>query len=505
MTALSKFFKTTIFRWSLAYILIFVVGSGVVIGFLFWRTNDLITSQVMQTIAAEVKGLREQFQTGGGPLLARTVDERGRTKGSGIYFLSDRAGAKIAGNLNRLPPELANGQSGGLFTYQRVGEPDGPGRLAVGVPIEVAGGALLIVGRDIEDQRDFIEVTRRILLWGVGFVVLFGLGVGFLISRSILKRIDAVTDTSRTIMRGDLSGRIALNGSGDELDRLSESLNAMLERIEQLMTGMKEVSDNIAHDLKTPLTRLRNRTEAALRDHRGEVVYREALEKSLEEADELIRTFNALLSIARLEAGAVGGSRVSMNLKDVVRDVAELYEPVAEERDLDLELDLADGVRIDGERQLIGQAVANLIDNAIKYAGNPPASGSEAHRSGGRVRITLSAIGDQAEIAVADNGPGIPEAQRARVLKRFVRLEESRSQPGSGLGLSLVAAVAQLHGGCVRLEDNAPGLRVVIALPGPKLQKAVSEHQNARVGKSEADDDGCSGQDGLDLWKLAKR
>ena len=307
-------------------------------------------------------------------------------------------------------------------------------------------------------------MVRSAMLWGLGVMALFGIGGGYWVSRKLLARIDALSDTSRTIMEGDLTGRLPVNGSGDELDRLAQSLNLMLARIEQLMAGLREVSDNIAHDLKTPLNRLRNRVEAALREPYGEPVYREALERTIEEADGLIKTFNALLSIARIEAGAAGGeNRETLDVSALLRDVAELYEPVAEERGLVLKADTQAPIFIRGDRQLLGQAIANLIDNAIKYGTSEAAEGGPGAQP--EVEVSAEAKGSMAEIVVTDRGPGVPVSDRERVLDRFVRLEASRSEPGSGLGLSLVAAVARLHGGSLRLEDNEPGLRVILALP----------------------------------------
>ncbi len=283
-------------------------------------------------------------------------------------------------------------------------------------------------------------------------------------TRRVLGRIDDMTGTSRNIMAGDMSGRLAIRGTNDEFDRLAGSLNVMLDRVEELMKGLKEVSDNIAHDLKTPLTRLRNRAEEALRTAGGAEDYRTALETIIEEADNLIRVFNALLMIARAEAGNAREGMATFDVADVARDVAELYEPVAEEAGVALTLDLdgaaAEGLQIVGSRELVGQALANLVDNALKYA--TLAEGQGAHAA---VTISAARVGDTVEVVVGDRGPGIPEADRARVLDRFVRLEGSRSRPGFGLGLSLAAAVARLHGGLLRLEDNAPGLRAVVVLP----------------------------------------
>src|SRR5680860_553322 len=295
-----------------------------------------------------------------------------------------------------------------------------------------------------------------------GLDQLVSIGGGYWVSRKLLTRIDAISATSRTIMEGNLTGRLPVHGSGDELDRLSENLNLMLARIEQLMAGLREVSDNIAHDLKTPLNRLRNRVEEALREPCDETAYRKTLERTIEEADGLIKTFNALLSIARLEAGAGGENRGKLDMAALVRDVAELYEPVAEEQGIALKADAATPIVIHGDRQLLGQAIANLIDNALKY-GAPTAEGGNGWAP--EVEVRAQASEGVAQIIVSDRGPGVPAPERSRVLGRFVRLEASRSEPGSGLGLSLVAAVARLHGGSLRLEDNEPGLRVVLALP----------------------------------------
>jgi signal transduction histidine kinase len=274
----------------------------------------------------------------------------------------------------------------------------------------------------------------------------------------VLKRFDAVTDTTQRIMAGDLSGRLPVTGIGDELDRLAINLNAMLERIEALMRGLKEVSDNIAHDLKTPLTRLRNRSEAALRTAKSEADYRAALESMLDESDGLIRTFDALLMIARAESGQARDNMIVFDAGDVVRGVCELYEPLAEEKGLAVRIDAPQPAMIKGNRELLSQAIANLVDNAIKYA--IPVQGAPAE-----IVLAARQEGEHVLLTVADRGPGIAEAERTRAIERFVRLPQNMAEPGSGLGLSLAAAVAVLHGGDLKLEDNAPGLKVVIALP----------------------------------------
>jgi signal transduction histidine kinase len=462
VTALTKLFRTTTFRLSLTYLALFSAAAIVAIFYIYWNTTVLLSRQLNQTIDAELKGLAEQYRAGGLEQLVRIVAERSGTPGNSLYLVADSEGRRLAGNLSAVSPELWNSLGPVEFVYRRPATGGVEKRLAFANVFRLPSGYRLIVGRDIEDRRELARMVRSAMLWGLGVMAVFGIGGGYWVSRKLLARIDGLAATTRTIMDGDLTGRLPIRGSGDELDRLSEALNLMLARIEQLMAGLREVSDNIAHDLKTPLNRLRNRVEAALREPYGEPVYREALERTIEEADGLIKTFNALLSIARLEAGAGGENREKLDVSALLRDVAELYEPVAEERGIELRAETAAPIFVRADRQLLGQAIANLIDNAIKY-GAPDLSGGNGSMP--EVEVSARAKGPTAEIVVTDRGPGVPDSERERVLDRFVRLEASRSEPGSGLGLSLVAAVARLHGGSLRLEDNAPGLRVVLTLP----------------------------------------
>ena len=463
MTALTKLFRTTTFRLSLTYLALFSTAAILAIAYIYWNTTVLLSRQLNQTIDAELKGLAEQYRAGGLEQLVRIVAERSEVLPSRDNARACGEGHRLAGNLSAVAPDLWNSLGPVEFYYRRPAAAGVERRLAFANVFRLPSGYRLIVGRDIEDRRELARMVRSAMLWGLGVMALFGIGGGYWVSRKLLARIDTLSATTRTIMAGDLGGRLPVAGSGDELDRLSESFNLMLARIEQLMAAMREVSDNIAHDLKTPLNRLRNRVEAALREPYGEPVYREALERTIEEADSLIKTFNALLSIARIEAGAGGENRERLDVAALLCDVAELYEPVAEERGLVLKAEAKGPVFARADRQLLGQAIANLIDNAIKY-GTAEADGAAAGKTPD-VEVTATERGDVVEIAVSDRGPGVPASDRERVLERFVRLEESRSEPGSGLGLSLVAAVARLHGGRLRLEDNAPGLRVVLALP----------------------------------------
>lgn len=275
-------------------------------------------------------------------------------------------------------------------------------------------------------------------------------------SRNFLRRVDAITEASRTIMAGNMSGRMPVQGSNDELDRLALSLNEMLDQIERLMAAMQEVSSNVAHDLKTPLTRIKARVEAALRSG-AEPEYRQALEQTVDESDRLLATFNALLSIARAEAGEARAGLRPLDVSAIVAEVAELYEPMAEDAGGTLTSSMSSGLNVLGDRQLLAQAMTNLLDNALKYGASPGETP--------QIEVAAGIEGDKVVIAVRDHGEGIPVADRGRVTERFVRLDASRSQPGNGLGLSLVSGVMTLHKGTLVLEDNHPGLAAKLVLP----------------------------------------
>ncbi len=455
----ARLFGTTAFRITALVVAAFVATAAIVTGVLFWQTNNLLSAQVLRGLSQERARLEDVARTAGPAVLADAVAVRSKAPAAGgpLLLLLDPTGAKLAGNLDRWPGELAGKPQGGTFSY-------GAGRPAVGIPVSLPGGARLLVARDLSDQSLLIDRIRRLFLTGFGLLSLTGLAGGLIASRLMLARVTEITDTGSTIMAGDLSRRIPLSGTGDEFDHLAENLNAMLERIEQLMNAMREVSDNIAHDLKTPLSRLRSRAEAVLRAPAGGTAHADGLARVIEDADAIIQTFNALLLIARLEAGAVDKSAETFDLSGLMHDVAELYEPVAEEAGQHLNLVAGVPVSINANRQLIGQAIANLIDNAIKY-GVPAAGGS------GEITVSLASSASGIRVTVADRGTGIPAVDRQRVAKRFVRLDQSRTKPGSGLGLSLVSAVARLHGGQMLLEDNAPGLRVVLVLPAQLLRR----------------------------------
>ncbi len=370
-------------------------------------------------------------------------------------------GQGLVGNVGSLAPGVLD-KIGWIETvYRRLDEQKSPAHRALVRVFELPGGFRLLIGRDLEERERLYNVILAAGRWSAIVVVVLGLIGGFVVARRILRRVDAMSDTASTIMAGDLSGRLPIAGTGDELDRLAANLNAMLERIEALMGGLKEVSDNIAHDLKTPLTRLRNRCEQALRNARTEPDYRAALEATIEESDGLIRTFNALLMIARAESGQARAGMAEFDVAEVARGVSELYEPLADEKGISLTVDAPEHAPVTGNRELVSQALANLVDNAIKYS----ALAEKADHVAAEILVKARAEGDHILLSVSDRGPGIPEADRARAVERFVRLEQSRSQPGSGLGLSLASAVAHLHGGTLTLADHNPGLTTTISLP----------------------------------------
>jgi signal transduction histidine kinase len=458
VTALGKLFRTTAFKLSLGYLVAFAIGASVVMTWVSWSVGRLIDEQIGATVEAEINGLSEQYAQGGIRRLVDVVERRVRQPGASLYLVTNFQGQTISGNIKSLPPDVLLQPGVRETSYERVGE-SAIDRRALARIFLLPGGFRLLVGRDLEDRESLRNVMGGALLTSLFWLVVIGTLGGLFVARRVLRRVEAISESARSIMQGDLAQRLPLAGANDELDRLAANLNEMLERIQELMAGVREVSDNIAHDLKTPLTRLRNRAEEALRNANQSSDYRIALEKMLEESDQLIRIFNALLMIARLEAGTERGDHVLFDLAASARDVAELYEPVAEEAGVDLVVETSGEALVSGSRELMGQALANLIDNALKY-GSPQKQGQRA-----RVQVRVQRVGDKVEASVADQGSGIPAADRERVFGRFVRLEGSRSRPGSGLGLSLVAAVAGLHNGMVKIEDNEPGLRIVVVIP----------------------------------------
>lgn len=447
-------FRTSTFRLALFYMTPFGILVVILFGFLYLGTLELIDTQANATIEAEIRGLSEQYSERGLGRLIEVIAERSGSKGEkgSVYLLTGPDLTPLAGNLNAWPENAT--QQGDWLSFEierRRGNQTTTHEIRA-KPFRLIGGFRLLVGRDMDERKRFQEVIAETLAVALGITIILGVVGALYLSRKLLHRVEAVAETSRTIVHGDLTRRVPLDGSGDEFDRLSDSLNEMLEQIEQLMTGMRAVTDSLAHDMRSPLTRLKGRIEAALRDQADMMRYRAALEQAIADTDSILSTFNALLAISQAEAGAARAGMRRLELGQIARDAAELYDPVAEEKGLTLEQAITDGVPIIGHAQLLAQSVANLLDNAIKYT---PA--------GGAITLAVRNTGEQAELIVADSGPGIPAEGREQVLERFVRLDTSRTTPGSGLGLSLVAAVAKLHRATLKLEDNSPGLKVTLA------------------------------------------
>ena len=472
LIALGKLSNTTAFKLTLVYLTVFALFAAFLLGYFAWNTRRLITEQITRTVDAEISGLAEQYNQGGIRRLVFVIDARARRPGSSLYLVSTFSGDGLAGNVGLLGEGVLEHTGWTETVYRRLDDPEGSEHHALVRVYELPSGFRLLVGRDLEERERLYEIILAAGQWSIALVIILGLAGGFFVARRVLHRIDAMTETSRTIMAGDLSGRLPTAGSEDELDRLAVNLNAMLERIEALMRGFKEVSDNIAHDLKTPLTRLRNRAEEALRSGKNDKDYRAALEATIEESDELIRTFNALLMIARAESGQATTPMEEFDATEIAQGVGELYEPLADEKGLTLKVVASGKLPVRGNRELVTQALANLVDNAIKYARPHDANGTPRRPTSWWRRARMpTAI----RLSVSDRGPGVPAGDRERVVQRFVRLEQSRSEPGSGLGLSLAAAVAHLHGGELHLEDNEPGLKATLVVPrdGPQLLQST--------------------------------
>jgi hypothetical protein len=443
--------RTQAFRIVLIYVVMFAVSVSAIVAFTYWNTARALNSQTDQIIEAEITGLSEQYQRQGLRGLTDVIVGRSVRGGQGLYLLADEQRRPIAGNLDAWPPLKTHRSSFIEFAYERRIGGQLETRFARGKLFTLVGGFQLLVARDVHERYLIQRLYTRTLPWTVALMLLVGLVGGGVLSRNMLARLDTINRTSREIMAGDLSRRVPVRAARDEFDTLAANLNQMLDRIERLMRGMREVTDSVAHDLRSPLNRLRNRLETLQRHFEGEDATAGEIDAAIAETDHLIATFNALLLIAEADAGTVREAMTMVDLGQVAEDVAELYGPLAEEKGVALTFQHNGVVNVTGNRRLISQAAANLLDNAIKYT-----------PSGGGVSLAAAETPGGAELRVADTGPGIAETDRSRVVERFVRLEESRNSPGTGLGLSLVAAVARMHNALLLLEDNRPGLRAVL-------------------------------------------
>ena len=467
MSRFRVLFKSTAVRLSALYILLFALCAATLVFYVTAMSERLLTDQIRDAVQQEVAEVKRAYEVGGLNLLLRTMERRSRQPGANLYVIASHTGDILAGNVAAVQPGVFSetGWTRLPFLYDRYAETAGQRHLALANIFTLDNGLRILIGRDLGEPERFRLLVRQALMLALAIMGVGALVIWFGIGRNALKRIDRLTDASRKIMAGDLSQRLPVGGSGDEFDRMSDSLNTMLERIERLNEGLRQVSDNIAHDLKTPLTRLRNKAADAL-DNADDERRRLALEGIIGESDQLIRTFNALLMISRVEAGSMAAEMSAVDLSAIVADTAELYEPVAEEAGLGLKAEIEPGVGTQGNRELIGQAIFNLIDNAVKYAAGCPGSPE--------ILLKLSRRPDGIHLSVADHGQGIPASRREDVVKRFFRLDDSRSKPGTGLGLSLVEAVMELHGGRLELSDTDPeatearGLTATVIFPSSR-------------------------------------
>lgn len=454
MRRLRRLVGSLSFRLALIYTLIFAVSVSGLFYFVYWATSGFAFRQIEAAIQAEVAGFQDSYQRAGMSGLVMAINRRSdpNLAEHGVYALVDGAGQVVAGNLSYWPQFSPEQDSDIWVNFKILERTEATEETADvrAVRFFVPDGYGLLVGRDIRDAQQFRRQLLDSFGTGIALTVIVGLLGGLLFGTAAMRRIETIARTCRTIMRGDLSKRVPVKSANDEIGELSTAVNAMLDQIERLMVGMQQVSDNVAHDLRTPLNRLRSRLEAAQR-HVRDPDAKAAIESALDDADGLLATFAALLRIARAEAG-LQRNFVNLDLAAIGHDVAEMYQPLAEEKNVAFEVQLEAGVGGRGDRNLIAQALANLVDNAIKYT-----------PENGKVTLSLSKRDGRPTFAVADSGPGVPDAYKDKVLQRLFRLEQSRTSPGSGLGLSLVNAVARSHGLQLKLEDNHPGLRVSLS------------------------------------------
>lgn len=458
MQRLRTILAITSIRLSLVYTLIFGAVAVVIVFYMTASTETILRRQIAETINGELVELGQDYRRGGINSLMRRLERRAAAPGANLYVVADPSGQIIAGNVRELDSGVIEriGWTLGSFVYARF-EDDGEQEYrAVARIVELPNGMRLLVGRDIGEPERFRQVVGRALAISLAAMVLLGLAAWVLIGRRALKRLDLVSRSTSRILAGDRTERLPVTGAGDEFDRLSVRLNDMLDQIGQLEAGLRDVSDNIAHDLKTPLTRLRNKVDGALAKTSGRRSYRPLLTEVIEDTDQIIKTFDALLMIARVESGSAAAALEPVTLSDIASDMVELFQPVAEDRGFSFVSSIEPGIVVRGNRELLSQALANLADNALKYG--RPETGKPL------LEISLAVVDGDARLCVADHGPGIAPADRDRVVERFARLEKSRTQPGNGLGLSLVSAVAQLHGGMLEFADNEPGLRACLVL-----------------------------------------
>jgi len=421
----------------------------------------ILEQETAEVVEAELRGLMDSYSSGGLPELAESIQQRAGGDTDAVYLLADSNGWRIAGNLSAGdtpddPDWPVNVPLDGSWINIKAIRPRTGQEIEVGArayPVS-EGQFRLLVGRDFRAQRGFQAALIEAGAAALVAAVLLAALAGFLLNRVVMRRIGDIDHTARQIVAGDLTTRIPVRAPRDEFGKLALTLNGMLERIEVLVVELRTVTDSLAHDLRTPLTRLKTQIQRAADMDLDGPLRREALGQAADEADRILSSFSAMIDIARAEAGAARDQFADVDLQSIVRDVYELHQPLAEEMGVKLSFDGESSVKVRGHAQFLAQLVSNLVDNALKHGA-----------SGKAISMSVRPDGRMAEVEVADNGPGIPDEQREIALKRFGRLDASRSTPGSGLGLSLAATLARMHGGDLMLEDNAPGLKVRVRIP----------------------------------------
>jgi signal transduction histidine kinase len=458
LTPLRKWSRTYGFRITLLYIALFGVCVLMLFAVIYWATAEFMEEQLRAAIDTEIASLVDDFGSSG---IDSTIDAIKRRVGSreheaSYYLLQDAGGRKIAGNLGA----MAAADGWYELPIPPQGDDNDPSDTLMAHGQVLPNGWFLLVGQDTDNFTDFEDLIVNIAAGSLAAAFALAVIGGLATSASMLRRVTAITDAGREIMRGNLARRIALRGNGDEFDRLSGNLNEMLDRIQMLMDGLRQVSNDIAHDLRTPLTRLRQRLELARAKATTVADYQAAVDQAIAETDEILDTFGALLRIAQIEAGTRRSAFTAVDLSGVLQTIVETYAAVAEDHHHQLASRIAEGVTVQGDRQLLTQMVANLVENALRHT--PIAT---------RIEVELAEPSSAPVCVIRDNGPGIPEPERQKVFRRFYRLDASRATPGSGLGLSLVAAVAELHRIAIEVGDNEPGLRVTLRFPEGRVSR----------------------------------
>ncbi|HJU19830.1 MAG TPA: HAMP domain-containing sensor histidine kinase [Stellaceae bacterium] len=463
---LDKTLRSSTLKLAAIYIAVVCAAILLLFAYVYETSISFARTAVERDIAAEQAWLAAGYARGGAPLLARRIAHRSDGAGSGewSYLLVDRSLAPLAGNLRAWPNALS-----GTGGWSDLPLPSGA-RIRAVYQI-LPDGDRLLVGRSLGDLEHFDRSIAFALGWAVGLLALLAVAAGVSTSRRSVSRIEAINTASREIMRTGLGKRIPLRGTGDEWDELAGNLNAMLARIEELVEANRQVSDNLAHDLRTPLTRVRGRLEKAYHCPPAIAEYPAVIGQAIAELDGVLKTFSSLLRISRIEVQDRGEGFRAVDLSALAREVVELFEPAAEEAGVRLHAAGADGIRAVGDRDLLFDALSNLVDNAIHHGGPD-----------GEVTVAVAEERTGPAVTVADTGPGIPAEERRNVLKRFYRLERSRNSPGNGLGLSLVAAVAGLHGARIEMSDNAPGLKATLRLP-PSAPASGEAQPSLAAGK----------------------